>query len=302
MSVLPHPGAQVRGRPGSRWKLARCHAMTSPNHEELRRSYASAVTQAAGVRDPRVREAFATIPREKYLPPPPWTTISLGVATQTSDIADIYENVLVAIDRKRGINNGEPALHAAWLETVHPVLGETAIHVGAGTGYYTALLAHLVGSAGQVEAYEYEADLAAVATQNLSDFPWVRVHAESALERPLKSADLIYVNAGVRAPDPEWLKALKPDGRLIFPWQPRDDWGPTLLVTRCAQGFRVKPLMMVGFISCSGAPNGHPGSRSPKEADLLAVRSLWLREEREPDRSALAAYEKVWFSSRDLAA
>ena len=37
---------------------------------------------------------------------------------------DIYDNVLVSLDRKHGINNGEPALHAAWLAIVDPQPGD----------------------------------------------------------------------------------------------------------------------------------------------------------------------------------
>ena len=74
--------------------------------EQHRRAYADRITRIANARDPRIAQAFATVPREDFLPPPPWTTISLGVATQARGIADIYDNVLVAIDRGRGINNG----------------------------------------------------------------------------------------------------------------------------------------------------------------------------------------------------
>src|SRR3712207_3710670 len=82
---------------------------------EVRARYADRVLALAQVADERIRDAFARLPREAFLPPPPWTTISAGVATTTGDIRDIYENVLVALDRHEGINNGEPSLHAAWL-------------------------------------------------------------------------------------------------------------------------------------------------------------------------------------------
>lgn len=265
---------------------------------DLRAAYAHRIARLAGVEEARVVEAFAAVPRENFLPPPPWTTISAGVAVPTDDVAGIYDNVLVAIDRERGINNGEPALHAAWLEAVGPQPGETVVHVGAGTGYYTALLARLVEPGGHVEAFEYETDLAAMAARNLDAYPDVAVHAGSAFGRPLPEADVIYVNAGVTAPDAEWLKALRPGGRLIFPWQPRKGWGPAVLVRREAGGFRAGTLMTVGFISCSGA--GGEGATHPVgEADLDAVRSIWLTEQKAPDRTAIAVYQRVWFSSAE---
>lgn len=274
--------------------------MSEIGRDTLRRAYAHRIARLADARDARIEEAFAEIPREGFLPPPPWKIISLGEVSETDRLADIYDNVLVAIDWKRGINNGEPALHAAWLDAVRPKPGERVVHVGAGTGYYTAILARLVGPSGYVDAFEYEPDLATQATRNLRAYPNVTLHAGSAFGRPLPKADVIYVNAGVIAPDAEWLKALRMEGRLIFPWQPHKGWGPALLVTRRAKGFSVRVLMNVGFISCSGTTEKLSVRHLPTEADLAAVKSLWLKDEVAPDRSALAVYEKVWFSSASL--
>lgn len=273
--------------------------MSNSTLETCRSHYAERIARLIDLRDRRIEQAFAAIPRESFLPPPPWTTISLGVATQTREVADIYENVLVAIAPRRGINNGEPALHAAWLDIVSPQPGETVVHVGAGTGYYTAILARLVEPGGHVEAYEYEADLAAKAAQNLSGCSHVAVHAASAFGRPLPAADVIYVNAGVLAPDAEWLKALKPGGRLIFPWQPHRGWGPAVLVERQTAGFSAKPLMKVGFISCSGTKEELASDQHPTEATFAAIRSIWLTADKPPDRSAMAVYDDVWFSSAE---
>jgi protein-L-isoaspartate(D-aspartate) O-methyltransferase len=70
----------------------------------------------------------------------------------------------------------------------------------------------------------------------------------------LPEADVIYVNASATAPDAAWLKALKPGGRLIFPWQPGPERGGVALeVTRLPEGFRADPTMAVGFVPCVGA-------------------------------------------------
>jgi protein-L-isoaspartate(D-aspartate) O-methyltransferase len=266
----------------------------------MRVAYAAQIAQLAGVEDPRIEEAFAQIVREDFLSPPPWTTISMGTALVTRHLADIYDNVLVAIDRERGINNGEPALHAAWIDLVRPQPGEIVIHVGAGTGYYTAILSLLVQPGGRVDAFEYEADLAAQAKYNLRNNSNVSVHASSAFGRPLPKADLIYVNAGVLAPDVEWLRALNAGGRLIFPWQPHKGWGPAVLVTRQAKGFGARPLMNVGFISCSGANKTLSRKELPTEADTASIRSIWMLSDRAPDGSAVAVYDYVWFSTDDI--
>lgn len=260
-----------------------------------RARYADRIMALSEVEHPRVRACFAEVPREAFLGPPPWTVIEAGVATSTSDIRNIYQNVLVALDRKHGINNGEPSLHAAWLAIVDPRPGERVVHVGAGTGYYTAMLARLVAPDGQVDAYEVQEPLAAEAARNLAAYPGVAVHAETAFGRELPAADVVYVNAGVFSPDPEWIRALLPGGRLIFPWQPVSHWGPAVLVTRRSVGFSAQPMMQVGFITCSGQGRGRVGEL--KSAGFEATRSVWLREAREPDETATAVYDALWFSS-----
>ncbi|EAB6718403.1 SAM-dependent methyltransferase, partial [Salmonella enterica subsp. enterica] len=101
----------------------------------------------------------AATPRENFVGPGPWT-ISVNpwsggqrrVTTPGDDPALLYSNALIALDDQR--NNGEPFLHAAWIGKVAPQPGETVSHVGAGTGYYTAILSGLVSPGGKVFAYE----------------------------------------------------------------------------------------------------------------------------------------------------
>jgi protein-L-isoaspartate(D-aspartate) O-methyltransferase len=272
--------------------------------DEQRERYAAQIARLSWITDPRIERAFATIPREAFLAPPPWTVFPPGgwLKHPTSDPADLYDDVLVVLDSSRGVNNGQPSLHAAWLAAVDPQPGETAIHVGAGTGYYTAILAMLVLPDGHVYAYEIDATLAAMAKRHLELFEHVIVRAESAIGTDLPEADVIYVNAGLAAPDPAWLKTLQPGGRLIFPWQPfgRGGGGVAMLLTRAEGGFRARATMQVGFIECEGA---EPGEVSGGQMDFEAVertRSAWLVEERPPDETATAVYDRVWFSSDDI--
>jgi protein-L-isoaspartate(D-aspartate) O-methyltransferase len=264
----------------------------------LRRRYARTILRLAEVADRRIEDAFASVPREDFLPSPPWTIISGGTAEVTSDLADLYQDVLVSLDPRQGINNGEPALHAAWIKAVDPVPGDDIVHVGVGGGYYTAILASLVAPDGFVEAYEIDAHLAGQATENLKGCANVTVHAGSAFGRLLPPADIVYVNAGVFAPDPEWLRTLKLGGRLVFPWQPSRQWGPAMLVRRHRRGFSAKALMSVGFIICAGQGRGRTGTITSR--GLEATRSLWLDEDRAPDDTATAIYEDLWFSTDEV--
>ena len=140
---------------------------------ERRQAYAAEITRRAGVRDPRIEKAFAAVPREYFAGPPPWRIGSGGLYGSASDDDPIslYEDVLVAIDAARGINNGQPSLHALCIDALGVKEGETIVHVGAGAGYYTAILAKLVRTSGRVIAYEVETDIAERARANLARLP-----------------------------------------------------------------------------------------------------------------------------------
>src|SRR3954453_2823081 len=146
--------------------------------DEQRERYAAQIARLSWITDPRIERAFATIPREAFLPPPPWTVFPPGgwLKHPTSDPADLYDDVLVVLDASRGVNNGQPSLHAAWMAAVDPRPGEAAVHIGAGSGYYTAILAMLVVPRGFVHAYEIDPALAEIAMRNLACLDHVAMH------------------------------------------------------------------------------------------------------------------------------
>jgi len=223
--------------------------------EKLRRAYAAEVCRRAGVRDPRVEAAFAAVPRENFSGAPPWS-IAGGVigAERSDDLERLYDDVLVAIDPSRGINNGQPSLHAECIEALALKEGETVAHVGAGAGYYTAILAHMVGLMGKVFAYEIEIDIAERARANLKAYPQVEVFERSGVEG-LPPVDSIYVNAAASHPAKGWLDALKVGGRLVFPMHAAGSSGAMLVVTRPQQGHAWPARFFSGvvFIACQGA-------------------------------------------------
>ena len=268
---------------------------------EAREFYARLMAAHAGSADPRLGEAFATVPREAFLGPGPWTIIAGDgrVTTPTADPAHIYQNVLVALDADKGINNGEPCLHAIWIGRIVPRPGEAVTHIGAGTGYYTALLAKLVAP-GAVIAFELDAALAARAERNLAAYGNVTVIHGNAVTSPLPASDIIYVNAGVVAPPAAWLKALQPGGRMIFPWRPAERVGLAVLVTRTERGFACHPFMGSWFIPCVGASATDPSAKIPDRQRAARSRSIWPISDKAPDRTATAIIGEVWFSSRGV--
>jgi protein-L-isoaspartate(D-aspartate) O-methyltransferase len=273
---------------------------------KLRVFYARYVAARGATRDPRVEAAFAAVPRELFagsgpwsiLPASPWRRATGPAYLQTpdDDPAFLYQDVLVALDAHRGINIGEPSLHAHCLDALALQPDQTVLQVGAGSGYYTAILAELVGAEGQVLAFEIEPELAERAVRNLAPWPWVAVHARSGTAEPLPSADVIYVNAGITQPSRTWLNALRPGGRLLFPLQAVGGLGGMLLVEKPHEGGFAWPARFVSrasFIACQSHQNEEAGrglSAAFAGGQWEAVRTLRLGGE--PDATC-------WFNGGD---
>lgn len=186
----------------------------------VRQAYAKQILAEAGITDRRICAAFAQVRREDFLGQGPWQMMRApGIYSMTpeADPVYLYTNRLFGIISERGINNGEPSLHAMLLAAAEIREGEHVVHVGAGTGYYTAVMAFLAGPAGRVTAMEYDPELAERARRCLSGFANVRVIQGNGAAAAFDPADAIYVNAGVTHPAEAWLDSLADGGRLILP-------------------------------------------------------------------------------------
>jgi protein-L-isoaspartate(D-aspartate) O-methyltransferase len=224
--------------------------------EAHRAFFAQLIAKRAGVpADSELAEAFRTTPRERFVGGPPWRILTRHgfVEAPRDDPAFLYQDVVVSLGTD-GLNNGEPSLHAMCIATLRPGKGDRIVHVGAGTGYYTTILAKLVGEQGQVDAFEIEPELVRRASENLAELPQVTLHARSGAEGPLPACDVVYVNAGATAPLAVWLDALEPGGRLLFPLTPDEGGGAMLLITRTdGEVWAARFLFQAQFVGCAGA-------------------------------------------------
>lgn len=238
----------------------------------IRRAYAKQILAEGGVTDPRICAAFSRVPREDFLGRGPWQVMRApGVYTTTpeADPVYVYTNQLVAILPDRGINNGQPSLHAMLLAAVGIGEGEHVVHVGAGTGYYTAIMSELTGPEGRVTAIECDPELSVRARRNLSPFPNVRVVHGNGATAGFDPADVIYVNAGVTHPADAWLDGLAEGGRLLLPLTTdenippvkRTAWTPAMAmrtggyfrIRRQGGVFEARWLLPVAIIPAEGA-------------------------------------------------
>jgi protein-L-isoaspartate(D-aspartate) O-methyltransferase len=237
--------------------------------EECRLFYADEVRVAAGVNSAALVAAYARVPREKFLGPPPWQIASpdlismalMGLAgaayVATDNPRDLYHNVLIALSPERHLNNGQPSALARWIDALELEPGDRVYHLGCGVGYYTAIMAEVVGTSGTVAASEVDGGLAARAQENLSAYANVSVHVGDGAAFDPGECDAIFINAGVTHPHSLWLERLSRAGRLVLPLTSAMDAASTggsgvmAKITRRGNGYSARVLSFVGIFSCT---------------------------------------------------
>jgi protein-L-isoaspartate(D-aspartate) O-methyltransferase len=244
--------------------------------DEARARFAQEIQQQSGIRSAGLIEGLATVPRERFMGPGPWKIVratAMGKGYQLTpddDPRHLYQNVLVALDEQRRLNNGEPAGLLLFLDTLDLAPGDRFLHVGCGVGYYTAIASHAVGPQGRVVGVEIDSALAARAAQNLASYRTISVVSGDGGGRDFGTFDAIFVNAGCTRPQARWLEQLAPGGRLLVPMTvslpaaPGLGAGATLLVRKEEAGYSARFTSPVGIFHCEGA-------RSADEEALLAT-------------------------------
>ncbi len=151
-----------------------------------------------GITDPRIIAAMAAIPRENFVP------------AARRDIAYVDDDLEIAPGRYLT----EPMVFARLVQLAEIKPRDKVLHVGAATGYGTAVLARM---AARVVALESDATLAAMARNNLAGESGVSI-AEGPLAAGCKAEapfDVIVIEGRV-AEVPEALFAQLADGgRLV---------------------------------------------------------------------------------------
>jgi protein-L-isoaspartate(D-aspartate) O-methyltransferase len=266
--------------------------------EEFR--YTAHLTSAAVIR------AFARVPRERYLGPGPWRILEPNTrqywTTPDADPRHLYHDVLVAIDEKRLLNNGQPSFLAFLIEALALQEGDHVVHVGCGTGYYSAILAEFVGPQGHVTAIEADTDLAVRSRANLADLSNVEVVHGDGGEHDPGAVDAILVNAGATHPRRIWLEALRPNGRLLLPLTGPYGSGWVLKVVKRDKRYGAHFISSISIFPCIGARDADT-ARLLGEAFMsggwAAVRSL-RRDTHEIEPTCWVHSEHLCLSTADL--
>ena len=153
-----------------------------------------------------IDDAFAAMPRERFLP---------RAARRRAS----YDGPLRIA---AGQTNSQPRTVAEMLRLLDVQPGMRVLDVGTGSGWTTALLAHMTGPDGEVVGVELEPELVAFGGANLAATaqPWASIRAATpgVLGDPEHAPyDRVLVSAEPTTLPEELVEQLADPGRLVIP-------------------------------------------------------------------------------------
>lgn len=182
-----------------------------------------------------VENAFRFIDRAKFMP----EELKL----------DAYRDTALPIGAGQTIS--QPTVVAYCLEWLQVRQGDRILDVGSGSGWTTALLAHLVGPTGSVIGMERIPKLVAFGSKNLAAYAFPHAHIEQAaseLGKPETAPfDRILVSAAADEVPDALARQLKNGGRMVIPIRNAlcvIDRADDNFSTVCHEGFVFVPLIV----------------------------------------------------------
>ncbi|MFI5315431.1 MAG: protein-L-isoaspartate O-methyltransferase [Myxococcota bacterium] len=238
--------------------------MKEPAVERARAAYAEKIRAPAGIRCESLVRALARVPREDFVGPGPWkillpTDLGRGYReTPDTDPCHLYDNVLVALDPVRRLNNGEPAVLLRSLDSLELQPGDSFLHVGCGVGYYTAIATEAVRPGGRATGVEIDPSLAERARRNTAKDGDIEIVSGDGSASAGGRFDAIFVNAVATEVSSSWLDSLAAAGRLLLPLTVSIAGvnlgvGWMLLVRRYGETYTAEFRTPVGIYHCAGA-------------------------------------------------
>lgn len=158
--------------------------------------------EGRGISDPKILEAFRSVPREEFL------------AADYRDLA--YGDHPLPIEAGQTIS--QPYIVALMIQAAEIRPGDVVLEVGAGSGYAAAVMSRI---AGKVVAIERQHDLAEVARERIRRLGYDNVQiVEGDGTRgwpPQAPYDAILAAASGSHVPPQWVEQLAQRGRIVMP-------------------------------------------------------------------------------------
>jgi protein-L-isoaspartate(D-aspartate) O-methyltransferase len=189
-----------------------------------------------GIRDERVLEAMARVPRELFVPE--------SVRDQA------YDDAALPLDHGQTIS--QPYIVARICEALALTGDEHVLDVGTGSGYQAAVLDELAGSVVSIERVRLLAEAARAALAQTGHGDVEVLVGDGSVGAPSRAPfDAIAVAAAVPDVPPSLLGQLAERGRLVLPLGGRRGQRLTLL-RRIGDRFSAERLVDVRFVPLRG--------------------------------------------------
>jgi protein-L-isoaspartate(D-aspartate) O-methyltransferase len=199
-----------------------------------------------------VADAFASVPRELFVPPMPLERVyrvDEAIPTRFNE-----EGLPVS-------SSSAPSIMAAMLEMLRVEPGQQVLEIGTGTGYNAALLARLVGGAGgSVSTIDIEPSITDDAAANLARAgidPVRLVTGDGWLGLPGESFDRVMATAECWDVAPAWAEQLVEGGILVLPMWIRPGLSLAVAFQKRRAALVSRFLCYCGFMPLRG-PHGGP--------------------------------------------
>lgn len=169
------------------------------------------LSERGKLQDSRIEAAFTEVPRHIFIP--------------QADPNEVYadKSIVIAYDENDEaiISSIMPSMLAQMLHQLDLSAGQNVLEIGTGTGYFAALLRHVLGETATVTSIEIDRDMTDIAEKNLLKLGFRNiniVHGDGANGyAPRASYDRIVSTVGVWDIPATWIRQLKPGGRLVVP-------------------------------------------------------------------------------------
>ncbi len=168
------------------------------------------IKELGKVTNPAVLGAFAAIRREDFVPPEIKPLASLNEALPIG-----YEQTI-----------SQPMVVGFMLELLGPKQGDHILDIGAGSGWTTALLSHIVGKKGKITGLEIIPELAKFGKANLAKYGFIERDITKYLCQnankgypPEAPYDAILASASLSNKElpRAWKEQLKVGGKIVVP-------------------------------------------------------------------------------------
>lgn len=159
------------------------------------------------LKNPLVYSAFRAVDRADFVP--------------ANKKLEAYQNYPLPIGHGQTIS--QPYTVAFMLDLLEPTKGQKILEIGSGSGWQTAMLAHIVGPKGKIYAMELIPELSKFGEVNVEQYPdlakritFLAQSAENGLPEHAPF-DRIIAAASLKEIQEVWKKQLTIGGKMVFP-------------------------------------------------------------------------------------